>query len=72
MEDELQGKHHEKKNLKKDIKAPSIQLKSCFNVLIYSVLFHKINTLLEAGQTPLVKYMIRNFLIYVNKKTNEV
>ena len=72
MEDELQGKHHEKKNLKKDIKAPSIQLKSCLNVLIYSVLFHKINTLLEAGQTPLVKYMIRNFLIYVNKKTNEV
>ena len=43
MEDELQGKHHEKKNLKKDIKAPSIQLKSCLNVLIYSVLFHKIN-----------------------------
>ena len=72
MEDELQGKHHEKKNLKKDIKAPSIQLKSCLSVLIYSVLFHKINTLLEAGQTPLVKYMIRNFLIYVNKKTNEV
>ena len=24
MEDELQGKHHEKKNLKKDIKTPSI------------------------------------------------
>ena len=29
--------------------------------------FIKIISLLEAGQTPLLKYMIRNFLIYVNK-----
>ena len=68
MEDELQGKHHKKKNLKKDIKAPSIQLKSCLSVLIYSVLFHKINIAVRSRS----KYMIRNFLIYVNKKTNEV
>ena len=43
MEDELQRKHHEKKKLKKDIKALSIQMKSCLNVFIYSVLPHKIN-----------------------------
>ena len=36
MEDELQRKHHEKEKLKKDIKAVSIQSKSCLNVLIYS------------------------------------
>ena len=29
--------------------------------------FIKLISLLEAGQTPLLKYMIRNFLIYVNK-----
>ena len=72
MEDELQGKHHEKKNLKKDIKAPSIQLKSFLNVLIYSVLFHKINIAVRSRSNAVSKYMIRNFLIYVNKKTNEV
>ena len=37
MEDDLQRKHQEKKKLKKDIKALSTQLKSCMNVLIYSV-----------------------------------
>ena len=43
VEDELQRKHHEKEKLKKDIKPLSIQLKSCLNVLVYSVLLHKIN-----------------------------
>ena len=38
MEDELQCKHREKKTLKKDIKAVSIRLKSCLDVLINSVL----------------------------------
>ena len=43
MEDELQRTHHEKKKLKKDIKALSIQLKSCVKLLICSALLHKIN-----------------------------
>ena len=43
MEDEWQRKHYEKRKLKKDIKVLSIQFKSCLNVLIYSVLLHKIN-----------------------------
>ena len=50
MEDELQRKHHEKKKLKKDIKALSIQMKSCLNVFIYSVLPHKINIAVRIGQ----------------------
>ena len=41
-EDELQRKHNEKKKLKKNTKGLSIQLKSCLNFLIYSVL-HNIN-----------------------------
>ena len=43
MEDKLQCKQNEKKKLRKDIKVVSIQLKFCFNVLIYSFLIHKIN-----------------------------
>ena len=43
MEDKLQCKQNEKKKLRKDITAVSIQLKFCINVLIYSVLLHKIN-----------------------------
>ena len=43
MEDKLQSKQNEKKKLRKDITAVSIQLKFCINVLIYSVLLHKIN-----------------------------
>ena len=43
MEDKLQCKQNEKKKLRIDIKAVSIQLKFCFNVLTYSVLLHKIN-----------------------------
>ena len=45
MEDELQHNHHEKKELKKDIKAVSIPLKSYLNVLIYSTLGHKNNNI---------------------------
>lgn len=70
MEDELRRKQQEKKKLKKDIKTLSIQLKSCLNVLINSVLPHKIKIVVtvEADHTPLVKEidMIRNFLIYIN------
>ena len=70
MEDELRRKQPEKKKLKKDIKTLSIQLKSCLNVLINSVLPHKIKIVVtvEADHTPLVKEidMIRNFLIYIN------
>ena len=55
MEDELQGKHHKKKSLKKDIKAPSIQLKSFLNVLIYSVFFHKINIAVRSSSNAVSK-----------------
>ena len=47
MEDELQRKHHEKLKIMKDIKAISIDLKSCFNFLIYCMLLHKINIAVE-------------------------
>ena len=64
MEDELKRKHHEKKKLKKDVKALNIELKSCLNILIYSTLLHKINIVVTSKSNA--------FLIYVNKKTNEV
>ena len=55
MEDELQRTNHEKKKLKKDINALSIQLKSCVNVLIYSVLFYKISFAYRSRLHPLSK-----------------
>ena len=43
MEHELERKHHEKKQLKKEIKSISIQLKMPLSMIIYSVLLNKIN-----------------------------
>ena len=43
MEHELERKHHEKKQLKKEIKSISIQLKMSLSMIIYSVLLNKIN-----------------------------
>ena len=55
MEDELKCKHHEKKKLKKDIKALSIELKSCLNILIYSALLHKINIVVTSKSNAVNK-----------------
>ena len=55
MEDELQHKHHEKKKLKKDIEALSIQFKSCPNVLIFSVLLCKINIAVRSRSNAFTK-----------------
>ena len=43
MEHELERKHHERKQLKKEIKSISIQLKMSLSMIIYSVLLNKIN-----------------------------
>lgn len=55
MEDEWQRKHYEKRKLKKDIKTLSIQFKSCLNVLIYSVLLHKINIAVRSSSNTVSK-----------------
>ena len=59
MEDELQCKYREKIKYKKNIGGLSVQLKSCLNVLIYSVLLHKMNI------------TFRNRLYAVSKRPNE-
>ena len=41
MDQELQRKHHENNDIKKNIKGLSIQLKSCLNLYIFSVLLYK-------------------------------
>ena len=43
MEHELERKHYEKKQLKKEIKSIRIQLKMSLSMIIYSVLLNKIN-----------------------------
>ena len=43
MEDEITYKHQQEQNLKKDIKRLSIQLKSVFHSMAYSVLLRKFN-----------------------------
>ena len=43
MEHELERKHHEKEQLKKEIKSISIQLKMSLSMIIYCVLLNKIN-----------------------------
>ena len=43
MEHELERKHNEKEQLKKEIKSISIQLKMSLSMIIYSVLLNKIN-----------------------------
>ena len=72
MEDVLQRKHHDKKKLNKVIKALTILLEYCLNVLIYSVLLHKINIAVRRRSNTLVKDIIRNFLINEKKNTNQV
>lgn len=55
MEDELQRKLNRKNKLKKDIKVVSIQLKSCLNVFLYSVLLHKINIAVSGTSNAVIK-----------------
>ena len=55
----MQCKHHEKKKLKKDIKALSIQLKSCSNNLIYSVLLHKFNIAVRSRSNAVSKRHVK-------------
>ena len=43
MEDELQTKHREKRNLMKDIKAISFQLRQLLPTLVYKTVLHQIN-----------------------------
>ena len=48
VEHELERKHHEKKQLKKEIKSISIQIKITLSMIIYSVLLNKISTAIRS------------------------
>ena len=48
METEMQNKHQEKKNLKKEIASISIQLKSILGLFLYKVLIREINHVIKS------------------------
>ena len=43
MKDEIMYKHQQKQKIKEDIKRLSIQIKWVLDIMIYSVLLHKVN-----------------------------
>ena len=55
MENELQTKHREKHNLKKDIKAISYQLRRLLPTLVYATVLHQINLAIRSEVKSIVK-----------------
>ena len=55
MENELQTKHREKHNLKKDIKGISYQLRRLLPTLVYTTVLHQINLAIRSEVKSIVK-----------------
>ena len=55
MENELQTKHREKHNLKKDIKAISYQLRRLLPTLVYATVLHQVNLAIRSEVKSIVK-----------------
>ena len=55
MENELQTKHREKHNLKKNIKAISYQLRRLLPTLVYATVLHQINLAIRSEVKSIVK-----------------
>ena len=55
MENELQTKHREKHNLKKDIKAISYQLRRLLPTLVYATVLHQVNLAVRSEVKSIVK-----------------
>ena len=55
MENELQTKHREKHNLKKDIKAISYQLRRLLPALVYATVLHQVNLAIRSEVKSIVK-----------------
>ena len=55
MENELQTKHREKHNLKKDMKAISYQLRRLLPTLVYATVLHQINLAIRSEVKSIVK-----------------
>ena len=55
MENELQTKHREKHNLKKDIKAISYQLRRLLPKLVYATVLHQVNLAIRSEVKSIVK-----------------